>query len=108
MRVKIVDGSIIGTHDSLETRVREGEMSIPYRLQLVSKQVDLKGDGILGRDLLKATRALSRRWLVCVCEFVFKHEWCSPPLGGDRVQGGGKMNILNVKKIYFLHSVNFK
>ena len=57
VRVKSVDGSIIDTHGSLETRVREGEMSIPCRLQLISKQVDLKGDGILGRDFLKATRA---------------------------------------------------
>ena len=57
VRVKSVEGSIIETHGSLETRAREGEMSIPYRLQLVSKQVDLKGDGILGRDFLKAMRA---------------------------------------------------
>ena len=32
-------------------------MNIPYRLQLVSKQVDLKGDGILGHDFLAAMRA---------------------------------------------------
>ena len=55
--VKSVDVSIIETHGSLVTRAREGEMRIPYRLQLVSKQVDLKGDGILGRAFLKATRA---------------------------------------------------
>jgi len=41
----------------LETQVLEGEMSIPYRLQLVSKQVGLKGDGIFGRDFLKAMQA---------------------------------------------------
>ena len=41
----------------METQVREGDMNIPYRLQLVSKQVDLKGDGILGRDFLAAMRA---------------------------------------------------
>ena len=57
VRVKSIEGSIIETHDSLDARVREGEMSIPYHLQLVSKQVDLKGDGILGRDFLKAMRA---------------------------------------------------
>ena len=48
---------MIETHGSLETQVLEGEMSIPYRLQLVSKQVDLKCDGILGRDILKGMRA---------------------------------------------------
>jgi hypothetical protein len=57
VRVKSVEGSIIKTHGSLETQVREGEMNVPYRLQLVSKQVDLKGDGILGRDFLTAMRA---------------------------------------------------
>jgi hypothetical protein len=40
----------------LETQALEGEMSIPYCLQLVSKQVDLKGYGILGHDFLKAMR----------------------------------------------------
>jgi len=50
VRVKSVEGSMIETHGSLETQVLEGEMSIPYHLKLVSKQVDLKGDGILGRD----------------------------------------------------------
>jgi hypothetical protein len=56
VRVKSVEGSMIETHSSLETQILEGEMSISYRLQLVSKQVDLKGDGILGRDFLKAMR----------------------------------------------------
>jgi hypothetical protein len=57
VRGKSVEGSTIETHGSLETQVLEGEMSIPNRLQLVSKQVDLKGDGILGRDFLKAMQA---------------------------------------------------
>jgi hypothetical protein len=48
VRVGRVEGSMIETHGSLETQVLEGEMSIPYRLQLVSKQIDLKGDRILG------------------------------------------------------------
>ena len=48
---------MIETHGSLETQVLEGEMSIPYRLQLASKQVDLNGDGILGRDFSKVMRA---------------------------------------------------
>ena len=57
VRVKSVEGSMIETHSSLETHVLEGEMSIPYCLQLVSKQVDLKGDGILGCDFLQAMQA---------------------------------------------------
>jgi len=57
VRVKSVEGSMIETHGSLETQILEGEMSMPYRLQLVSKQVDLRGDGILGRDFLQAMRA---------------------------------------------------
>ena len=48
---------MIETHGSLESQILEGEMSIPSRLQLVSKQVDLRGDGILGRDFLQAMRA---------------------------------------------------
>ena len=44
-------------HGSLETQVLQGEMRIPSRLHIVSKQVDLKGDGILGRDFLNAMRA---------------------------------------------------
>ena len=57
VRVKSIEGSMIETHGSLETQGLEGEMSIPYSLQLVSKQVDLKGDGILGCDFLKAMQA---------------------------------------------------
>jgi transposase InsO family protein len=57
VRVKSIEGSMIETHGSLETQILEGEVSIPYCLQLVSKQIDLKGDGILGRDFLKAMRA---------------------------------------------------
>ena len=50
VRVKRVEGSVIETHGSIETRIREGRIEIPFRFQLVSKQVDLKGDGFLGRD----------------------------------------------------------
>ena len=56
VRVKSVEGSVLEIHGSLETQVREGDMNIPYRLKLVSKQVDLKGDGILGCDILAAMR----------------------------------------------------
>ena len=50
VHVKSVEGSMIETHGSLDMQVLEGEICIPYHLQLVSKQVDLKSDGILGRD----------------------------------------------------------
>jgi hypothetical protein len=70
VRVKSVEGSTIETHGSLEARIFDGEVSIPYRLQLVSKQVDLKGDGILGRDFLKAMRAR-----ICYREQVLTFEY---------------------------------
>ena len=57
VRVKSIDGSILETHHSIETRIRIDELDIPYSFQLVSQQVDLKGDGILGRDFLKAMQA---------------------------------------------------
>ena len=57
VRVKSVEGSMIENHGSLETQVLEGKMSIHYRLQLVSKQVELKGDGIQRRDFLQAMQA---------------------------------------------------
>jgi hypothetical protein len=60
VRVKSVEGSMIETHGSLQTQVPEGDMNIPYRLKLVSKQVDLKGDGIVGHYFLAAMRT-------CIC-----------------------------------------
>jgi len=53
VHVKSVEVSIIETHGSIETWIREGGMDIPFQFQLVSKQVDLKGDGILGCDFLE-------------------------------------------------------
>jgi len=57
VRVKGVDGSLIETHGRVETKILESEISIPYRLELVSKQVDVRCDGILGRDFLQAMSA---------------------------------------------------
>jgi hypothetical protein len=48
VRVKIIEDSVIETHGSTETKLLEGSLQIPFRFQLVSKQVDLLGDGILG------------------------------------------------------------
>jgi hypothetical protein len=71
VNVESVDGSTIETHGSVELRVLEKGVSIPYSLQLVNKQVDLKGDGILGRDFLKAMQAR-----ICYREHVlhFQHK----------------------------------
>jgi len=55
--VKSVEGSVIEIHGSIETRIREGGIDIPFLFQLVSQQVDLKGDGILGRGFLKLMQA---------------------------------------------------
>jgi len=56
VRVKSVEESVIETHGSIETRLREGGIDIPFYLHLVSKQVDLEGDGILGRDFFKSIK----------------------------------------------------
>jgi hypothetical protein len=60
VRVKSVDGSVIETHGSIETKILDGSLKIPFRFQLVSKQVELLGDRILGRDFLKQKQAQIR------------------------------------------------
>ena len=57
VRAKSVEGSVIETRGSIETKILEGFLQIPFRFQLVSKQVDLLADGILGRDFLKQMQA---------------------------------------------------
>ena len=56
-RVKNIDGSMFETQGSIETRIMADGVDIPYSFQLASQQIDLKGDGILGRDFLKAMQA---------------------------------------------------
>jgi hypothetical protein len=51
--VKCADGSVTETYGGIETQILEGYLQIPFRFQLVSKHVDLLGDGILGRYFLK-------------------------------------------------------
>jgi hypothetical protein len=53
VRVKSVECSVIEKRGSIETKILEGSLNIPFHFQLGSKQVDLLGDGILGRDFLK-------------------------------------------------------
>ena len=57
VRAKSIDGSGFETHGSIATRIKVDGLEIPYSFQLVDKQVDLKGDGILGRDFLKVMQA---------------------------------------------------
>jgi hypothetical protein len=73
VRVKSAEGSVIETHGSIETRIREGEMDISFHFQLVDKQVDLKGDWILGRDFFK-----SMQTRICYKErsLNFRHAGC--------------------------------
>jgi len=71
--VKSVEGSVIETHGSIETGIRKGGIDIPFHLQLVSMQVDLKGDGILGREFFKSKQAR-----ICYKErsLTFRHAGC--------------------------------
>ena len=50
VRVKCVDGLTLETHGSIETLIQAEGLEITYSFQLVSHQIDLRGDGILGRD----------------------------------------------------------
>jgi hypothetical protein len=59
VRVKSVEGSVAETHGSIQTWIREGGMDIPFQFQLVSKQVDIKGDGILRHDF---NMNMFKRW----------------------------------------------
>jgi hypothetical protein len=72
VRVKSLEGSVMETNYSIQTRIQEREIDIHFRLQLVSQQVDLTGDGILGRDFLKLKQAR-----ICYRErsLTFQHEW---------------------------------
>ena len=73
VRVKSVEGSVIETHGNIQTRIREGGIDIPFRLQLVSKLVGLKGDGILGREFFKS---LQSRICYKGRSLTFRHAGC--------------------------------
>jgi glycine cleavage system H lipoate-binding protein len=53
IRIRSVEKSVIEIYSSIEARILERNVEIPFRFQLVNKQVDLLGDGILGRDFLE-------------------------------------------------------
>ena len=53
VRVKSVEGSVVETHGSFENRIREGGIDVLFRFQQVSQKVDVKGEGILGRNFFK-------------------------------------------------------
>jgi hypothetical protein len=57
VKVKSVDGSPIETHGAIEAKIGLGSKSVMHRFQLVSKQVDIPCDGVLGRDFFQRARA---------------------------------------------------
>jgi hypothetical protein len=84
VHVKSVDGSILETHGGIETRIRVDGIEIPYSFQLVSQQVDLRGDGILGRDFLKMMQAhicCKKRLLTFQYKGSTVHKKLGPPPG---------------------------
>jgi hypothetical protein len=52
VRVKSVSGSLIETHGATEAVIELKNSLITNEFQLVSKQIDVPCDGILGRDFL--------------------------------------------------------
>ena len=57
VKVKCVDGSPIETHGIVEAQVKLRGSSIPHEFHLVTEQVEIPCDGILGRDFLQNARA---------------------------------------------------
>jgi hypothetical protein len=57
VKVKCVDGSPLETHGVVDTLIRIGSNELPHKFQLVSNQVDLPCDGILGRDFFQMAKA---------------------------------------------------
>jgi hypothetical protein len=53
VKVKTIDGPIIETVVTVRTTVNAYFLKIPFPFQLVSRQVDIPCDEILGRDLLE-------------------------------------------------------
>jgi hypothetical protein len=57
VRLKSVDGSVVEIDGLVKAQIRGGKCSIPMEFQLVNKQVDLEGDGILGKAFLTKVKA---------------------------------------------------
>jgi hypothetical protein len=57
VRLKSANGSIVETHGLVKAEIMEKDVSIPFNFQLVSHQLDMEGDGILGKDFLQEMRA---------------------------------------------------
>jgi hypothetical protein len=70
VKLKSVDGSIVETHGVVKAKVREGELEIPIKFQLVNKQVTIEGDGILGKDFLQNMKAQ-----ICYGNRTVKFKW---------------------------------
>jgi hypothetical protein len=70
VKLKSVDGSIVETHEVVNANIREGELEIPMQFQLINKQVDIEGDGILGKDFLQNMKAQ-----ICYGNRTVKFKW---------------------------------
>jgi hypothetical protein len=57
VRVKSVSGSLIETHGAIEAVIELKNSLITHEFQLVSKQIDIPCDGLLGRDFLRNAKA---------------------------------------------------
>jgi hypothetical protein len=57
VRFKSISGSLIETHGAIEAVIELKDSLITHEFQLVSKQIDVPCDGILGRDFLRNARA---------------------------------------------------
>jgi hypothetical protein len=70
VRLKNVDGSTVETYGLVQAHVQEGRTSIHVEFQLVNKQVDIEGDGILGKDFLQKMKAQ-----ICYKDRSLSFEW---------------------------------
>ena len=85
VRIKSVDASMMEMHGSIQANIVDGHLRIPFNFQLVSKQVDLLGDGILGQDFLRRMQAQ-----ICyrtrTMTFVYKGITVTKPLSSSSVE----------------------
>jgi hypothetical protein len=95
VRLKSFDGSIVETHGLVSANIQEGKAKIPFKFQLVNKQVDLEGDGIIGKDFLQKMKAQicyeSRR-----VKFQWKNLSFNKGLTSERPSGKNSQEVRNL------------